>query len=336
MSKITIRDIAKLANVSTTAVSFVLNGKEGVSKETRQRILDIMEQTNFIPNAHTRRLNLKRSFNIHLVIRQYESKLRNMFSSEITFGILKASEELGYNIVTTNIRSGEKNRLTDYIRNKDTDGFIFINDAETSLLSQVEVSEMPFVVVDSHAPDSVSYPQVKADYFEAAYQATQYLIQKRHHKIAFIGTDALADYYVNTFGGYQKCMSDNALAFPSDWIQPGATDEETARACMQAILDSGNTPTAVFCAGDIFAIGAMRCVKESGLRVPGDISFVGLDDVVISRYIEPPLTTVSVNEELMGQMAMQTINKIISGKPFDKVTLTPSTLVERESVRDLR
>ena len=336
MSKITIRDIAKLANVSTTAVSFVLNGKSGVSDETRKRILDIMEQTNFTPNVHTRRLNLKRSFNIHLVIRHYESKLRNMFSSEITFGILKESKPLGYNIVTINIRdSSDKNILTDYIRNKDTDGFIFLQDVETSFLSQVEASDTPFVVVDSHALDGASYTQIKADYFDASYKATKHLIQKGHEQIAFIGMDVMPNYYANTFGGYQKAMSEHSLPFPSYWIQPGAADEASAYQCMRRMLNSGNVPTAVFCAGDIFAIGAIKCSKDSGLRVPEDISFIGLDDVVISQYIEPPLTTVSVNEELMGQMAMKTIYRMINHEPYKKVLFTPSNLIERASVRDM-
>ncbi len=335
MAKLTIRDIARLANVSTTAVSFVLNNKEGVSEETRLRILAVIEQTNFIPNVHTRRLNLKKSFNIHIVMKQHQSNLLNLFAMEIMFGILSESKKLGYNTVITGINDAQDEELLlDYIRNKDTDGLIFIQDADPRILSAVDMLDVPFLVVDSHAPDSVPYVQIKTDYCSAAKNATNYLLEKGHTRIAFIGTDHSPEYYVNTFRGYKNAIEEAGLSFPSGWIQSSACDEETAYRCTENILHSGDLPTAIFCTGDIFALSAIKCIKDHKLSVPGDISLIGLDDMVISQYTDPPLTTVSVYEGLMGEKAMQIIYRMINGEEYEKVTLTRSQIIERATVKN--
>ena len=336
MAKLTISDIAEMAQVSKTTVSFVINGRDGISEETRNRVLSVIKQTNYTPNVHTRRLTLKKSFTIYVVMQQQTTGLQNLFYMEITFGILRKSKEFGYSIVFASVLDErDEEILAEYIRNKDTDGIIFLQDAEPRILSIVEAAEIPCLVADSHMPDSVSYTQIKVDYFSAAYMATRHLVEKGHEKIAFIGMGSKPDYYVNTFGGYKKALEEANLIFLPDWIQADAGDEQSAYGCMESILRSTDVPTAVFCAGDIFAIGAMKCVKENGLSVPGDISFVGLDDIAVSSYVDPPLTTMSINEDSMGEMAMQVIYDMINKKRHKKVNHTPCQIVERASVRDL-
>lgn len=334
--KVTIKDIARLANVSTTAVSFVLNNHGGVSDETRQRILDVIEQTNFSPNVHTRRLNLNRSFNILLVMHRELSNLQMLFYMEIILGILDESKDLGYNVGFHSIVSKEDEELLlTKIRNKDTDGIIFIGDAEPRIVSSVEDMGTPFLVVDSHAPDTVDFPQVKTDYFQAATMAVNYLLEQGHEKIAFISMGSRPDYYFNTFEGYRDALAKANLSFEPNWIQSDATDDETAYECMGRILDSAKLPTAVFCAGDIFAIGAMKCVKERGLNIPEDISFIGLDNLIVSQYVDPPLTTVFVVERFMGQRAMRIMYDMISEKEWPKTTIASIGVVERESVKKM-
>ena len=332
--KLTIHDIAKLADVSPTTVSFVLNGRNGVSEETRVHVQDIIERTGFTPNVHTRRLNLKKSFNISVVMQDQISSLHDMYFLEIIFGILSESKLLGYNVLFATLGSGtDQELLLRTINDKSTDGLIFLMDLDPDTLSLVKESAVPHLVVDSHLTDDEIYPQVKVDYREASFTATEYLIKAGHKKIAFISMGQSPDYYMSTFEGYKTALLRYGLPLDPSWIQSEAGDENSAYDCMRNILESGVAPTAVFCAGDIFAIGAMKCVKDRGLAIPDDISFIGIDNLIISPYIQPPLTTVSINERRMGQAAMRIIYNILNGNPEATVEYIKVSVVERESVK---
>ncbi|MCL1897067.1 MAG: LacI family transcriptional regulator [Clostridiales bacterium] len=334
---LTIHDIARLADVSPTTVSFVLNERKGISDETRSRVQGIIEQTGFTPNIHTRRLNLKKSFNVSVVMQEQASSLHNMYFLEIIFGILSEGNKLGYNILfATLANESDRELLLGTINNKSTDGLIFLEDMDPDTLSIVKESGIPHLVVDSHLRDKGVYPQVQFDYFEASFAATEYLIKAGHEQIAFISMKQSPDYYTSTFEGYKTALLRYGLHLEPTWVQSDASDETSAAGCMRNILESDSArPTAVFCAGDIYAVGAMKCAKEYGLSVPGDISFIGIDDLILSPYIDPPLTTMSVNERLMGQTAMQMMYDILNGMPGAPATTITGTIIERASVKRL-
>ena len=181
MSDITIREIAKMAGVSTTAVSFVLNGREGVSSATRERILEIIRRTGFTPNVHTRRLNLKRSFTIHVVLRQYEYALFNQFALETLTGIFKASKNLGYSIMFSFVDEQiDCNQILSSVRSKNCDGVILNQVSDASLISLLQQESIPFVCVDSHINRANALPLVEVDYYDAAYRATKFLCENGH------------------------------------------------------------------------------------------------------------------------------------------------------------
>jgi LacI family transcriptional regulator len=259
MKNLTIKDIARIAGVSPTAVSFVLNNKEGVSDETRDKIKMIIEQTGFTPNVHTRRLNLKKSFNINLAIKQNISAISNMFYIEILLGILEESRNFPYNIVLSDISDSEREkRLLDNIRNNDTDGIIFMQDPSPHLIAEVADTGLPFLVVDTQLLQP-TFPTVRLDYVNAARVSVEYLISKGHRSIAYIGMETTPGFYVNPFSGYKQAMEAADLPVMPSWIQPDAYDEASSYACMERILHAREIPTAVFCSSDVFAYSAMLC-----------------------------------------------------------------------------
>lgn len=335
MKNLTIKDIAKLAGVSTAAVSFVINDKEGVSRKTREKIKKIIKQTGFTPNVHTRRLNLKRSFNINLAVRKSISSLSNMFYMEILLGILGESKNFNYNLVLTDISDQEREkRLLHNILNNDTDGIIFVQDPSQHLIAQITESKLPFIVVDTQLANP-EYKTVQTDYVNAAKTSVEYLIGKGHKKIAYMGMQSNSGFHLNTFNGYSQAMQAYDLPIMPGWIQSNAYDEKSSYECMENILKSADIPTAVFCSSDVFAYGSMQCTKDYGLKVPNDISFIGMDDVQMSKYTQPALTTLSIDEEYMGQAAMLLIDKMINEEECESVVLSSTTIEERASVRDL-
>ena len=316
-------------------VSFVLNDKEGVSEETRDKIKLIIEQTGFTPNVHTRRLNLGKSFNINLAIRQNASPISNMFYIEILLGILDASKNYPYNIVLSDISDAEREqRLLHNIRNNDTDGIIFVQDPSPHLVAEVAETNLPFLVVDTQVLQP-TYTTVRLDYVSAARASVEYLISKGHKSIAYISMETNPGFYVNTFNGYMQAMEAADLPVMPSWIQPGAFDETSSYACMEHILQAREIPTAVFCSSDVFAYSSMLCAKDKGYRIPEDISFFGMDDVKLSRYTQPALSTLAIDEEYMGKAAMSLIDKMINGEECDSIVLSSNTIAERASVRDL-
>lgn len=336
MSNLTIRDIARMAGVSTTAVSFVLNNRSGVSDATREKVQEIIRRTGFTPNVHTRRLNLGKSFTIHVVLRQYGYSLFNQFALETLSGIFKESKSLGYSIMFTFVDDTmDCEQIIDSVRSKDCDGVILNQISDPSLISLLQQEQIPFVCVDAHIPKDGSLPLVEVDYYDAAYQATQYLHRCGHTQIGFIGPATPTDYYINTFSGYTAALKDSHLVCNPAWLAEITHCEQSAENCIDTLLRTGSLPTAFLCAGDSFAIDIIRCAKARGLRIPEDISIMSLDDLLVSRYLDPPLSTMTFNKELLGEKSMRLLYQIIQGQPFESVNLIKTTPVERATVKKL-
>lgn len=336
MAHLTISDIAKMAGVSTTAVSFVLNDRPGVSEATREKVREIIRQTGFTPNVHTRRLNLGKSFTIHVVLRQYGHNLFNQFALETLSGIFAESKRLGYSILFTFVDDHmECDQIIDSVRSKDCDGVILYQVVDATLISRLQQEEIPFVCVDTHIAQDGSLPLVEVDYYDAAYRATRYLYDQGHRQIGFIGPEQPAEYYIKTYDGYRAALKDLKLPCNPMWTKQLGFTEESARNALDALLQTGQLPTAFFCAGDAYAIQIIHCAKEKGIRIPAEVSVMSLDDLFMSRYVDPPLSTMTFDKELVGQKAMQLLYRIISKESIEPVNLIKTTPVKRSSVKQL-
>lgn len=337
MSNLTIRDIARMAGVSTTAVSFVLNNRSGVSAATRQKVQDIIQRTGFTPNVHTRRLNLGKSFTIHVVLRWYEYGLFNQFALEILFGIFMASKERGYSVIFTFVNdSMDDEQLLESIRSRDCDGVILSQIDDMSFIATLQKEQIPLICVDSHIKKDGTLPLVEVDYYDAAYRATQYLYQCGHTEIGFIGPQTPLELHKSTFGGYTDALRDAGLICNPAWMPKIPFAKTSGESCIKQLLQCSHLPTAFFCSGDPFAIDAMQCAKQHGLRIPQDISFISVDNLLVSSYVDPSLTTMTFEKEQLGRKAMETLCQIINGQPYEAITLMPTQLVERSTVRILR
>lgn len=336
MANLTIKDIARMAGVSTTAVSFVLNDRPGVSEATRKKVQQIIRQTDFIPNVHTRRLNLGKSFTVHVVLKQYTYGLFNQFALETLSGIFKEGKSLGYSIIFTLVDEHmECEQIIESVRSKDCDGVILNQIADPVLISQLQRENIPFVCVDAHLSQDSDLPMVEVDYYDAAYQATRYLHDHGHTRIGFLGPETPVEYCAKTYCGFADCLKEKGLTVNPRWVRKIEFTEEAAEAAVHAMLEHEDLPSAILCIGDAFAIDMIRAAKARGLKIPEDISVMSLDDLLVSRYLDPPLSTMTFDKELLGAKSMRLLYQIIQGTEHENRNVIFTTPVERESVKTI-
>jgi LacI family transcriptional regulator len=331
MSKLTIKEIAKIAGVSPSAVSIVINNKKGVSESTRKKVSEIIEKLQYAPNPNSRRLLLKKTNNIAILFEKDLSPMEHLFYSELNRVILHECETLGYNLIFTSITVEEGNVvLPNVIKAYDVDGIILYGDVDKVVLNGLKKFDIPYIVVDNHLadPDTLS---ISADYEKAAYTATRHLISLGHKDIAYLGNSSLPNFNLQTFSGFKRALEECRIILPISWIQMSASSEDSAYDCMEAILAYDQFPSAVFCSADIYAIGAMRSIKSHGLKIPSDISIVAIDDIILSRYVDPPLTTVRIDKVEMGKMAMGMLVKKMEKKYAESRTVKSDQLIIRGS-----
>ena len=310
MEKVSIRRIAEIAGVSPTTVSYVLNGRPGVSQKTRDRILRVIDQEHYIPNAKSRAAVVHRSFNIFMVVDEIAS-FSNPFYSTILDAISLIATKYGYNIVVSS--KPESFRTSDAaraIKQGNADGVVLLHDPDSETLLYLRQENVPFVVVDSHTKHP-SFSRVGVDYELAAYTITKHLMSLGHTRIGFLGQQSVPDFSIANFQGYCRALSEGHLTLYPDWIQSEANDFESALNGTDAILRCNERPTAIFCSSDYFAQACMHCIQKNGFSVPGDFSVVGIDDLHSSSICYPPLTTVHVDYHDIVAKAVEYLDRMI-------------------------
>lgn len=335
MPRLTIKEIAKIAEVSPSAVSIVLNGKKGVSDKTRKKVQEIVKRLNYTPNPSSRRLLFNKTNNIAVLFEHSVSPLEHLFHSELNRILLHKCETAGYNLVFTSAKVEDDGViLPNVVKSYDVDGIILYGEINPLIVSNIKNLDIPFIVIDSHSdmPDVLS---VRADYFDAANKATKYLIDSGHKRIAYLGSDVSLGFGAQTFSGFKKAIEEYYIQLPANWIQMDAFDEDSAYECMRRLILKEDLPSAVFCAADIYALGAIRCIKAHELIVPDDISVIGIDDILLSRYIDPPLTTIHINKEEMAGFAFDILVNKLENREVKSKMISSGQLVIRKSVKPI-
>lgn len=332
---LTIADIAKMANVSKTTVSFVLNNKPGISEETRQKVMSIIDKTNYKPALNSRRLYYHKSFTIAVVFDKSAPAFDNLFSYSIMNALMKRCMYYDYALIYSEYSmDGDTPILPPNIINKDMDGLIFLRDIPLTLISKLHELDIPFVVADDHS-EHASLHTVKADYALAAYTAVNYLISQKHQKIGFMGNMNLPAFYIQVLSGYQRALKESGLTMDLSYFYDKMHNPEDIEECVQKMATSKDFPTAIFCMEDILAISLIRCLQKHGLRVPEDISVIAIDDIILSSRVYPALTTVALDKTALGSYAVDLLMGLINGEDPNSITISSNNLIVRESVTAL-
>lgn len=332
--KITIQDIAEKAQVSKMTVSRVLSGKGYVKKETAERIKTIISELNYEPNFIARSLSSKRSMILGVIIFKTAPSLFDEYVAQVFSGIVDNSEIKHYRIMVFPVdpNQGDENEYYKIARSNLLDGLILlrsrINDAKIEALAK---TGFPLVLVN-FKKYSPYYNFVDTENYKGAVLAMEHLIKKGHKKIVFYSGNLFETNARDRFKAYQDTLINNGLKYNEEWVIHSEFDEEDAYLKTEQIFKCTNRPTAIFCASDYIAIGAIRRIQEMGLKIPDDIAIIGFDDIELASHIQPKLTTVRQPLHELGRNAGQILLDIITGKrktPVHKLLRTE--LVDRES-----
>ncbi len=333
MADVTIHDIARLANVSPAAVSYVINGRPGVSDKTRALILSIIEETGYNPSLTSRKLKLHRSFNIHVVIGSVHVSFDDLFYNSAIERMMDVCNDNGYSLVLSGVDHFEQSTLHRAVLQKDVDGVVFLQDVVPEAAALLEDAEIPYVILDAHDLSS-RYNSVYCDYAESTHAATEYLITNGHERIGFVGSDRITAFFDAARQGYVRTLTDHGVTPCEDLVCRTADDRDIDPQTVDALLAA--QPTAVVCATDLLAVTLMQRFAALGVRVPEDVSVCGIDDILLARYTTPALTTVEVDKQTMGEEAIRLLLNLIDKKRSAiprQVCVHSTAIVQRESVK---
>ncbi len=336
----TIRDIAREAGVSVSTVSHVLNEYGDISEQTERRVRQVMEQLNYYPSALARRLVMKRSYVLQLLLFATEG-LHHPFFYEVTCGITAEVEKAGYELAL-GVKNTKDRRWRETLRRcyeSKAEGIMIMGTLPSSrVLSEVRASGIPTVMIDIPF-EGPRLTYVTSDNVAGARAATDHLISLGHRSIAFVdGYDLpeertpLPTIAVARRIGYEEALRAHGIEPDLGLTCYGNYTQEGARFAVRALLSSRPEVTAVFAISDIMAFGAMKAVRDTGRRVPGDVAVVGFDDIEAATYVRPALSTIKQQGELMGRSAVCELLRIITNpKRSPKAIVLPAQLVVRES-----
>ncbi|ACB86245.1 LacI family DNA-binding transcriptional regulator [Natranaerobius thermophilus] len=302
----TIKDIAKKAGVSITSVSQVLNNKDmGIKEETKEKILAAARELDYKPNYLARGLITKKTNTLGLII----PDITNPFFPQVVRAIEDTANYQGYNMILCNTDDDvDKEKL--YLRvleEKCVDGIIFTSSTKSSksYLDHLENNDTPFVLLDRSFSGPLDFPKVYTDGYKGIKLAMNHLITRGHRDIAFLSGPETSQTAKDRLEGYRQALSEAGLTPESEsqLIYYGDYKALSGEQGIAELLDTNPHITAVVAANDLMAVGAMRTIKNRGLKIPEDISIIGFDNIQTSRLVDPPLTTVAQPSYQMGQMA---------------------------------
>lgn len=337
--QLTVKEIAKLAQVSPATVSLVLNGKEGVGADTRQKIMDIVENVGYVHKPKQTELKQK-NHGTKGTIRFIKYKNEGMlverngdFITKIIDGVESAARTAGLSLKITNVKSDNFQAMIESINQDMDDGIIFLGtefpEKDIELLLQLKA---PVVVVDNEM-SNCSIDTVVMNNQQAVFTAIQYLKSLGHRDIGHIRSSCRIENFRARDFGYHKAMNELGCEVKETFTVDVAPDLDLSYNMMLAFLEKAKTlPTAFFADNDILAIGALRALKRMGKKIPEDISIIGLDDLMLSSITEPKLTTLKIFKKCMGELAVRrVVEKMTQCPSIPYKILTGSQLIIRES-----
>jgi len=331
---VTIKDIARMLNVSHTTVSRSLNDSPLISKDTKARVLEIARKYNYTPNVTAKSLVLSKSYNIGLFFSTLkEGTTANFFLCSVR-GVNKIINE-PYKLVIDAVDEVED---LQYVKKKNFDGIILVSQdpEDDRFISHVLENKIPIVVLNREV-EKLNVNTVLTDDRHGAEETTEYLLSKGHRKIAFIEGKAEFKSAALRKEGFEQAMSKVGVKIPEKFNERGNYDLESGYEAMERLLHLKEKPTAVFCSNDDMAIGAMKAIRDKGLQVPDDVSLIGFDDNGISAYLTPAISTVRRPiEEMSREGATLLLNILNDGKEKAiRVLHLKAELMIRASVKEV-
>ena len=300
----TMKDIARLAQVSTSTVSHVINGSRFVSDEIREKVMRIVAELNYTPSAVARSLKVRETKTIGLLV----TATNNPFFAEVMAGVEQYCQKNQYNLIIATT-GGDAKRLQQNLQtlmHKQVDGLLLMY-GDSRFQADIELAiSLPLVVMDWWFTE-LNADKILENSVLGGYLATKALIDAGHRKIGIITGNLKKSVAQNRLQGYKNALSEAKIALNPHWIVESHFDFEGGALGIQSLLTQSSRPTAVFCCSDTIAVGAYQAIQQQGLRIPQDLSIMGYDDIELARYLSPPLSTICQPKAELGKLAVEAL-----------------------------
>lgn len=332
--KVTLKEVAKKSGMSVTTVSRALNGFDDVAVDTRLFIQATAAELGYTPNLNARRLKTQRADAIGLILPNENLRFSDPFFSELFSGIIEqcATYGLELNVTTPTTSENIEEVYLKYIRSRRVDGFILVRlDRDDARIRLLQKHQFPFVAFGRTETTS-NFPFVDEDGARGIRQAVDHLVELGHRRIAYIGEpDKLFKSHQRALG-YLDGLAAHHLQHNPMLMFEGNFRQRSGRAGAHYLLNLPEPPTAIVAANDLMALGAISAAQELGLTVGKDVSITGFDDIMLSEFVTPSLTTLHQPAHKMGMMLCKHLVETINGEASSPPqTILQPTLVKRNS-----
>ncbi|WP_299015416.1 HTH-type transcriptional repressor PurR [uncultured Photobacterium sp.] len=331
----TIKDVARMAGVSTTTVSHVINKTRFVAEATQKKVLEAVEELNYAPSAVARSLKCNTTRTIGMLV----TKSTNPFFAEVVHGVEEYCYGEGYTLILCNTE-GNLSKQRDYLRmlaEKRVDGLLVMcSDLDEKLLGLLErQKDLPMVIMD-WGPESPHTDKIQDNAELGGYVATKYFIEHGHSKIGCLSGHSDKTTCQERLNGFYKAMNEANLPVNEDWLLEGDFECESAVIAAKKYIAMEERPTAIFCFNDIMAMALISTFEQAGIRVPDDVSIIGYDNIDLAPYFSPPLTTIHQPKRRLGKTAIEILMARVKDKQHERriFEMAPE-LVVRKSVKNL-
>lgn len=335
MPRVSIKDIARAADVSHSTVSRALSDSPLVSAETKARIQRLAREMGYSPDAQARSLVMGKTQTIGVVV----TTITDPFIAEIVQAIESTAHDHGYTVIlaSSSAKSERELAAVEMLGSKRVDGVI-VTSSRVGAFYQEHLDRLgvPVVLVNSHREQRGSYTfSINVDNRHGGCLATEHLVQLGHRRIAYVTGPADNSDDLERQAGYRQALSEAGIAFDPALVVPGTGRASGGERALPVLRRLSDPPTAVFCYNDMTAIGLMRAARQVGLVIPQDFALVGFDDIPFSSFVQPSLTTVAQPKRKMGKQAMEMVLALIARDRSDNAQaaniVVQGQLVVRES-----
>jgi len=324
----TIIDVAKKCGYSKATVSRAFISPETVTEKTRNVVYAAAKELNYTPNTIARALVRQHTENIAFIIheKQYPTML-NPFYAPVLEAIMQEAAKRKYSVFIATSHDAKLPNGESYIR-KHMDGVIFAGQTEDGAVEEFQRQNIPVVLLNNEL-DIEGLVCVIAEHFQGAVLATEHLYERGHRKIGLLAGKFSKQVCAARLSGYMSVLSNHGLNMDAQFVVDVEPTLEDAEKAFSEILKMPNHPTAFFCTNDTIAAGAVKATLRAGLRVPEDMAIVGFDDSIVSRMVEPELTTIHIDTTAMGAVAAQTLFDLIDKKEVtqSRIQIQPQLVV---------
>lgn len=328
--KVTMKDIAKEANVSIATISHVINGTKKISDEKFKEIKSIINKYNYVPNYSAKNLRKNKTMTAGLVV----SSFPDTFITEMVYGVEERAREMGYQIllVNTNENNSYEEETIHLLHSKMVDGIILSPSSnDIGYLNKYTEDNFPVVLVNRYNSIAKNTPRVTGDNFQTGYDATTHLLNHGHKKIGVIFAVPNVSTTNDRINGYKEALRKYNIPFNESLLELGYATVKGGENAAKSLLEREKDISAIFILNDLMTIGVISRLKGQSIRIPEDIAIIGFGDFPSANIIDPPITNIILPPNTIGKTAFDVLLSKINNSDYNKHIELPPSMIIRKS-----